>query len=37
MNGKNAEEAGIASVLAKYEEALNRSDTGAVMKLYAAT
>jgi uncharacterized protein (TIGR02246 family) len=32
----NAEEKRIASVLSKYEEALNRSDTAAVMGLYAS-
>ena len=31
----NAEEKAIAGVLADYENALNQSDTGAVMKLYA--
>jgi uncharacterized protein (TIGR02246 family) len=31
----NADEKAVAAVLAKYEEALNRSDTAAVMKLYA--
>jgi len=31
----NADEKAIAAVLMKYEDALNRSDTGAVMKLYA--
>jgi len=31
----NAEEKAIATVLSKYEDALNRSDTAAVMKLYA--
>jgi len=32
----NANEKAVAAVLAKYQEALNQSDTGAVMKLYAA-
>lgn len=32
----NAEEQAVAAVLAKYQDALNRSDTEAVMKLYAA-
>ena len=32
----NAEEKAIAAVLTKYESALNRSDTAAVMTLYAA-
>jgi uncharacterized protein (TIGR02246 family) len=32
----NAEEEAVASVLAKYEDALNQSDTAAVMKLYAS-
>ena len=31
----NAEERAIATVLSKYEDALNGSDTAAVMKLYA--
>ena len=31
----NANEKAVADVLAKYEEALNKSDTDAVMKLYA--
>jgi len=30
----NAEEKAIATILSKYEDALNRSDTAAVMKLY---
>ena len=32
----NAEEKAIAAVLAKYQDALNQSNTDAVMKLYAA-
>ncbi len=32
----NANERAVAAVLAKYQEALNQSDTDAVMKLYAA-
>jgi uncharacterized protein (TIGR02246 family) len=32
----NAEEKAIADVLAKYQDALNQSNTDAVMKLYAA-
>ena len=32
----NANEKAVAAVLAKYQEALNQSDTDAVMKLYAA-
>jgi uncharacterized protein (TIGR02246 family) len=32
----NAIEQAVAAVLAKYEDALNRSDTGAVMQLYAS-
>jgi uncharacterized protein (TIGR02246 family) len=32
----NADEKAIAAVLAKYEDALNQSNTDAVMKLYAA-
>jgi uncharacterized protein (TIGR02246 family) len=32
----NAEEKAIAEVLAKYQDALNQSNTDAVMKLYAA-
>lgn len=32
----NANEEAIAAVLAKYQDALNQSDTEAVMKLYAA-
>ena len=32
----NANEKAVAAVLAKYQDALNQSDTGAVMKLYAA-
>ena len=32
----NANEKAVAAVLAKYQDALNRSDTDAVMKLYAA-
>jgi uncharacterized protein (TIGR02246 family) len=31
----NANEKAVAAVLAKYQDALNQSDTGAVMKLYA--
>ena len=31
----NANEKAVAAVLAKYQEALNQSDTAAVMKLYA--
>jgi uncharacterized protein (TIGR02246 family) len=31
----NSEEKAVAAVLAKYERALNQSDTGAVMELYA--
>jgi uncharacterized protein (TIGR02246 family) len=31
----NANEKAVAAVLAQYQEALNQSDTGAVMKLYA--
>jgi uncharacterized protein (TIGR02246 family) len=31
----NADEKAVAAVLTKYEDALNRSDTAAVMKLYA--
>src|SRR5271155_1287997 len=31
----NTDEKAIATLLAKYEDALNRSDTAAVMKLYA--
>jgi len=31
----NADEKAIAAVLTQYEDALNRSDTGAVMQLYA--
>jgi uncharacterized protein (TIGR02246 family) len=31
----NANEKAVAAVLAKYQAALNQSDTGAVMKLYA--
>jgi uncharacterized protein (TIGR02246 family) len=32
----NANEKAVAEVLAKYEDALNQSDTNAVMKLYAS-
>jgi len=32
----NANEKAVAAVLAKYQDALNQSDTDAVMKLYAA-
>ena len=32
----NANEKAVAAVLAKYEDALNQSDTDAVMKLYAS-
>jgi len=32
----NANEKAVAEVLAKYQDALNQSDTGAVMKLYAS-
>jgi uncharacterized protein (TIGR02246 family) len=32
----NANEKAVAAVLVKYQEALNQSDTGSVMKLYAA-
>lgn len=32
----NTDEQAVAAVLAKYEEALNQSDTEAVMKLYAS-
>ena len=32
----NANEQAVAAVLAKYEDALNRSDTNAVMQLYAS-
>ena len=32
----NANEQAVAAVLAKYEDALNRSDTSAVMQLYAS-
>jgi uncharacterized protein (TIGR02246 family) len=32
----NTDERAVAAVLAKYEEALNQSDTEAVMKLYAS-
>jgi uncharacterized protein (TIGR02246 family) len=32
----NANEEAVAAVLAKYQEALNQSDTDAVMKLYAS-
>ena len=32
----NANEKAVVAVLAKYQDALNRSDTDAVMKLYAA-
>jgi ketosteroid isomerase-like protein len=32
----NANEEAVAAVLAKYQDALNQSDTEAVMKLYAA-
>jgi len=32
----NTDEKAIATLLAKYEDALNRSDTGTVMKLYAS-
>jgi uncharacterized protein (TIGR02246 family) len=32
----NANEQAVAGVLAKYQDALNQSDTGAVMKLYAS-
>jgi len=31
----NANEKAVAAVLVKYQDALNQSDTGAVMKLYA--
>jgi uncharacterized protein (TIGR02246 family) len=32
----NADEVAVATVLAKYQDALNQSDTDAVMKLYAS-
>ena len=32
----NADEQAVAAVLAKYQDALNQSDTNAVMKLYAS-
>jgi uncharacterized protein (TIGR02246 family) len=32
----NSDEKAVAAVLARYEKALNESDTGAVMKLYAS-
>jgi uncharacterized protein (TIGR02246 family) len=32
----NANEKAVAEVLAQYQDALNKSDTGAVMKLYAS-
>src|SRR5258708_14509622 len=32
----NADEQAVAAVLAKYQDALNQSDTDAVMKLYAS-
>jgi len=32
----NANEEAVAAVLAKYQDALNQSDTEAVMKLYAS-
>jgi len=32
----NANEKAVAEVLARYQDALNQSDTGAVMKLYAS-
>ena len=32
----NADEEAVAAVLAKYQDALNQSDTNAVMKLYAS-
>ncbi len=32
----NADEKAVAAVLAKYQDALNQSDTNAVMKLYAS-
>jgi uncharacterized protein (TIGR02246 family) len=36
MDTMNANEEAIAAILASYQDALNRSDTEAVMKLYAA-
>ena len=32
----NANEKAVAAILAQYQDALNRSDTDAVMKLYAS-